>query len=136
MGRKPPTGETQEQYRQRIITEICELMSNGKTLSGLCNEENNIFPPKSTLMNWLRESEEFANQYARAKELQADHFAEEIVDIADTEKDAAIARNRIDARKWHASKVAPKKYGDKIEQTHTGEISVISKIERTVVKPQ
>ena len=50
----------------------------------------------------------------RAREKQADFCAGEIVTIADTEPDAAIARVRIDARKWVASKLRPKRYGDKL----------------------
>lgn len=38
-------------------------------------------------------------RYARGREEQADFYADEIVTIADTEPDAAIARVRIDARK-------------------------------------
>jgi hypothetical protein len=53
--------------------------------------------------------------YAHARERQQEVFAAEVVLIADTEPDPARARNRMDARKWHASKVAPKKWGDKIE---------------------
>ncbi len=53
-------------------------------------------------------------QYARAREEQADFYADEIVTIADTEPDAATARVRVDARKWVASKLKPKRYGDKL----------------------
>ena len=42
-----------------------------------------------------------------AREEQADFYADEIVTIADTEPDAAIARVRIDARKWTAKQAAP-----------------------------
>ena len=35
-----------------------------------------------------------------------------------------LLRLRVDARKWYASKVAPKKYGDKIENTHQGTVTV------------
>jgi len=52
--------------------------------------------------------------YARAREDQADWHADEIVAIADTETDAAKARNRIDARKWKAAKLKPKVYGDRV----------------------
>jgi hypothetical protein len=46
--------------------------------------------------------------------------AKEILEIADAPcKDAvevAHARNRLDTRKWLASKLAPRKYGDRVEQ--------------------
>jgi hypothetical protein len=72
-------------------------------------------PDRETVRRWRRENEEFRGQYARARVDQADSLAEEIVAIADTEKDPAKARVRIDARKWYASKLNPKTYGDKLE---------------------
>lgn len=84
-------------------------------------------PAESTVRYWhINDFEGFAAQYARAREAQAEHWAQEIVDIADTEKDAAIARNRIDARKWTASKLLPKRYGERVELEHSGSIKTIS----------
>lgn len=72
----------------------------------------------------------------RAREAQADTLAEEILQIADdgsndtyTDDEGRthvdydhISRSklRVDARKWLASKMAPKKYGDRITNEHTG----------------
>ncbi|OZI26935.1 terminase [Bordetella genomosp. 9] len=88
----------------------------------------------TTVMRWLADNAVFREQYARAREAQADKLAEEILSIADdglndtyvddegnkrTDHDVvARSRLRVDARKWLASKMAPKKYGDKIE--HVG----------------
>ena len=62
--------------------------------------------------------------YARAREERADLLAKEILEIADAPcKDAvevAHARNRLDTRKWLASKLAPRKYGDRVEHDHKG----------------
>jgi len=94
-------------------------------------------PTPATIYNWLNHHEDFLKQYARAKEMHADAMAEEILRIADT-ADAdnvcdeygnikpnhewiARTRLRVDARKWYLSKILPKKYGDKIEQTHVGD---------------
>jgi hypothetical protein len=85
----------------------------------------------SRFMDWIDKSPELAERYARAKRLQAELLAAEIVQIAD-EADVqatyqgeevrldlsanAIARNRlrVDARKWVAAKLLPKVYGDKL----------------------
>lgn len=95
-------------------------------------------PGMTTVLRWLADEEkpEFRLQYAYAREAQADLLAEEILEIADdgsndtyedadgnqrTDQDViARSRLRVDARKWLASKMAPKRYGDKIEATHTG----------------
>lgn len=70
-------------------------------------------------MVWLQRYEEFMEQYARAREIQAEILAEDIISLADSavEDGAAVAKARlqVDARKWYASKMAPKRYGDRIQ---------------------
>jgi hypothetical protein len=81
----------------------------------------------------LGQHPEFATQYARAKEMQMEAMAEEILALADDKSGdvtgelempngVAVQRSRvqIDTRKWLMSKLAPKKYGDKISQEVTG----------------
>jgi hypothetical protein len=55
------------------------------------------------------------NAYARAQEVRGELQADEIIEISDTEPDPQKARNRIEARKWYASKMQPKKYGERID---------------------
>lgn len=105
-------------YTQEKAEIICDLIAEGKTLVHICALDD--FPHYSTVCRWLSAHEEFRENYARARQVQADYFADETIVIADTEPDPQVARVRIDARKWHASKTAPKKYGDKITQEHTG----------------
>lgn len=111
-------------------------------------------PDVSTVCKWLNDFPDFAKQYARAREAQADALADEILDIADdgtadtiigedgveriNQEVVARSRLRVDARKWYASKLAPKKYGEKIEATHQGPNGgpvQIEEIRRTVVDP-
>ena len=61
-----------------------------------------------------------------AREEQADFHADEIIEIADTEPDPNKARVRIDARKWKAAKMQPKKYGDKIDLNHSGAVEMLT----------
>lgn len=91
---------------------ICERLAEGESLRSICSDD--AMPGFTTVKRWLRENEEFRSHYARAREEQADVYAEDIVVIADTEPDPQVARVRIDARKWAAGKLAPKKWGDKI----------------------
>lgn len=85
------------------------------------------------VFKWLHEIESFREQYAQAREDQADALFDEILDIVDDSSDdwetrkhfagadespqingdaIARARLRTDARKWMAGKLRPKKYGD------------------------
>lgn len=107
-------------YTQEIGDKICAQIALGKSLAKITSENDFCM---TSIFNWLRTNEEFLKNYTRAKEEQAEVFAEQIVDIADDkiERDAngridsgAVnhARLRVDARKWVASKLKPKKYGD------------------------
>lgn len=104
-------------YSNEMAEKICEKIANGRSLRSICAEDG--MPTTSTVCKWLIENKEFSEQYARAREKQADYFAEEIIEIADSAEaeSAAVskAKLQIDARKWAASKIAPKKYGDKQE---------------------
>ncbi|ENS9609684.1 hypothetical protein GHA29_002198, partial [Neisseria gonorrhoeae] len=100
-------------YTKDMADKICEKIANGRSLRSICAEDG--VPPMKTIYRWLEANEEFRHQYARAREKQADYFAEEIIEIADSAQaeSAAVskAKLQIDARKWAASKIAPKKYG-------------------------
>ena len=104
-------------YSDEMVENICEKIANGRSLRSICAEDG--MPPMKTIYRWLEANEGFRHQYARAREKQADYFAEEIIEIADSAEaeSAAVskAKLQIDARKWAASKIAPKKYGDKQE---------------------
>lgn len=99
-------------YTEDLALEICAWIAEGKSLRSYCAVPGT--PGIITVYRWLTVHDKFRNQYARAREDQADSLADEITDIADTEEDPIRARIRIDARKWVAGKMRPKKYGDKL----------------------
>lgn len=122
---------------------ICERIANGESLRTICDDED--MPTKSTVFLWLREDGDFSDHYARARESQADALFDEILTIADdgrndwmerknaedqnigwVENGEALRRSqlRVDARKWMAGKLQPKKYGDKLQTEHSGSVSV------------
>lgn len=119
-------------FSQPVADEICRRIADGESLRKMC--EGDDMPSAETVRRWLADEKhaEFRGQYACAREAQGDSYAERAVDEALGANDAAIGRLRMDALKWAASKLAPKKYGDKITQEHTGELK-IERIERTIV---
>lgn len=131
-GGRPPI------YSPELTAEICARIADGQSIRKICRDES--MPAMPTIFFWLREYPEFLEQYNVAKEAQADAMAEDMLDIADTlpamtEKgidsaDVAHMRLRIDTRKWIASKLKPKKYGDKIEQEIKGEVGLTVNIVR------
>ena len=126
-------------FTPEIANEICERLAKGESLRAICaDDESGWLPTARTVHRWLTVEEEWASafrqQYAHAREAQADHYADEIVAIADCTDAPAMGggaeavvrdpqrdRLRIDARKWVASKLAPKRYGDKVALTGGGE---------------
>lgn len=60
----------------------------------------------------------------RARVLRVESLAQEVIEIADTEEDPQKARNMIDARKWYASKIAPKTYGDRVDVNVTETVNI------------
>lgn len=104
-------------YTVEIANIICDRMAKGEALRDICGDAD--MPGYSTVTVWKRENEQFQAMYARAREERAEWLADELVYIADTETDSAKARNRIDARKWAAAKLNPKRYADRTDSTTT-----------------
>ena len=106
------------EYTAEIAERICDQLADGMSLRKICAQEG--MPDKTTVRRWLKQQEGFRTQYALAREDQADHWADEIIDIADEAEDAGLARVQVDARKWVACKLKPKAYGDKLSAELTG----------------
>ena len=109
-------------YTDAVAQKICDEIAHGRSLQQI--QRDSGMPPMRTVLRWLEVNEDFRRQYALARDKQADHYAAEIVEIADTEKDPQKARVRIDARKWVASKLKPKAYGDRVENHMTGDLTI------------
>ena len=106
-------------YSKDKAKDICQMIESGMTLLAICALPD--MPAISTAYDWIDNDTEFADNYARARQRQADTFASMVMTEAFSAHDAQIGRLRIDALKWTASKLAPKKYGDKVEIEQTGQ---------------
>lgn len=119
-------------YTDKIAEEICFRIASGESLRSVCRDDH--MPDKHTVLNWLFSNKhpEFEEKYRLARAMQAEGYAEEICDIADNASNDWMERNdpdnpgytlngeyyqrsrlRVDARKWVASKLLPKKYGER-----------------------
>ena len=126
----PSTTGRPTTFNQKTADLICMMLSEGMSLRQILKADKvGALPAQSTVYEWLLRHPSFAEQYTRAREEQADTNADEILDIADemppeyTDKDGktsldqtyiAWQKNRIEARKWTAAKLRPKKYGDRV----------------------
>lgn len=130
---------TQEQFDR-----CCELTAmSSLSLSTICDT---IGCKYGAMRYYIDSSDEATAKYARAKEDQADFLAEQMIEIADDDSEDELytkevedkktgeiklltvenkeftnrSKLRVDTRKWIASKLKPKKYGDKIDITSNG----------------
>ena len=147
-------------FTQEIADKICESIADGLSLRTICKDEN--MPSRATVFKWLNDIDGFSNQYARAREEQAETMADEIVGIVDDASEPLIiddvpmmvdgkpvmvtsqvsiahARLKMDARKWVAAKLKPKKYGDKLDVEANVTLNpigeLLSQINGTQIKP-
>jgi hypothetical protein len=121
-----------------IWKQIAEGISCGKSLTSVLKAEG--MPSYSMARLMISTSEEFRAMYDKAVEDRADRLAEEIIELSDAEMPEGLRgpeasawvqqkRLQVDARKWVASKLKPRTYGDKIDVSVTdARISVIDAI--------
>lgn len=126
-------------YTRKMALEITkQLATTNKGIKTLC-EENPHWPNRATVFEWRLMHKEFADLYAQAKRDQIESMIDEIQEISDNMRgDTKIifneagepietcntewlgrSRLRIDTRKWIAAKLAPKLYGEKIQNETT-----------------
>lgn len=119
-------------FTQALFDKICNIIATSSTGIHKACQECGI--QHTTFYNWIQDDAELMNQYVRAREQQAEFLADEIIAIADDgSRDTKTIRKggevievedlewtnrsklRVEARKWVAAKLKPKRYGDKVE---------------------
>ena len=127
-------------YTKELADEICALLATGMSARSVLREEH--MPSMNTFWRWIRENDEFREQYARAKDEASEAIAEDMFDIADdgtndwmdvkfgketrrVVDNEALGRSklRVDTRKWYLSKIKPKKYGEHLKIDQETEIT-------------
>jgi len=115
-------GRPSYRYDAKQAFKFLEEMAKGeRSMREICTDKG--MPSRSLIFHWVRENPEFAALYHEARDIQLHGYVDDTVYISDTETDAAKARVRIDTRRWVASKLLPKYYGDKIEHEHVAQIT-------------
>ena len=120
--------------KKTIIERIC----TGESLRKICKAPG--MPDRATVHRWLLSDTDFCDQYARAREIQAEEIFDEILEISDDSRRDYItgddgqkrinreaidrAKLKIDARKWILAKMVPKKYSEKMELEHSGSVDL------------
>lgn len=140
--KKPRKMGRPTKYSKALSERLCAKLAEGQSMRKVCKETK--MPAMQTVFRWLRVYPYFREQYELAKQEAADALTDEMIDIADdgvmtdlvidgvpvldpdtgepykitTSTGVQHARLRVDTRKWIASKLKPKKYGDKVTTEH------------------
>lgn len=101
------------EFTQEIADEICRRIANGESLRRICQDD--FLPSEKTVYRWREADADFDSRCARAREAQADLKFDQMWDIADaaTPENVHVAKLKVGTLQWQASKLAPKKYGEK-----------------------
>ena len=113
-------------YNEQLAIRICELIAEGMSYPAIQKVHKDA-PTWFTLTKWRAERKDFDRLYRAARIAQAEKFVDQIIDIADESRDAAMAAVRIKSRQWLAAKRLPQVYGDavrlEIEETATSDMT-------------
>ena len=125
---------------ENTFKQILLSIEEGNSLRATLKREG--MPTSTTFYEWIDNDKEKAIHYARAIEARAElkfesieqDYSEEPQRDSETGRiDSAwvqLQRLKIDAKKWELSKLNPKKYGDKIQQEHSGEVKTTTTVIR------
>ena len=122
------------QWSEQLVTDICDHLSTGKSLLEIGKLQG--YPSADSIYRQMYRDPEFAACIARAREAGQDHEADAIVRMAD-QADAEnwqVGKLRMEARQWRAAKLAPRRYGEKVDVNHGGEVTYRA-VERKIVDP-
>ena len=120
-----------KEQKEEILNNIFNMIESGKSLRFALSQ---IPLSSSTFFIWIEEYPEKSKQYAYVTDIRTElkfesieqDYSEEPQRDAETGRiDSAwvqLQRLKIDSKKWELSKLNPKKYGDKIQQEHSGEL--------------
>lgn len=125
-------------YTEKLGVTICTRIAGGESLRSITRDQ--AMPGLSTVCAWIVDDEHtaFQEQYARARQAQAELLADDITDISDDGRNDWMEREdpenpgytlngehiqrsrlRVDARKWIAARLLHR-YADKQRHEHTG----------------
>jgi hypothetical protein len=119
--------------KDKVFKIILSEIEEGASLRSVLSKDG--MPNRKTFFEWLDKDEIKCNQYARATDIRTevkfesierDYLEEPQRDPVSGKIDTGwvqLQRLKIDAKKWELSKLKPKKYGDKIQTEHSGEIT-------------
>lgn len=129
-------------FTQETADEICDRLSKGEPLAVICRDEH--MPGARTVYDWIDSRPEFSAAIAHAREVGFDQIAADCLDIADDGSNDYVVKKRPDGEEYDAfdaehvqrsklrietrlkllAKWDPKRYGERAEVKHSGDVGV------------
>lgn len=135
---KPVPPDDEATTRARIVAEVCERVIGGESVASVFRSPSPGFPSIITFWRWIHADADLEAEYLKSTGARAEKYADEIVEIADSAASPLLdaegvpyrdgngnvilvsdrtatehAKLRIDARKWNAARMLPKRFGDR-----------------------
>lgn len=122
-----PVKWTPELKKKACEVILKEIATSELGLVHICDASKDL-PDARTFTGWCNEDSELDLKYVHARELQAQFCTDNAAVIATQlvakkpthSIDPQAFRAYLDAVKWRASKLAPKKFGDKVQVEQSG----------------
>jgi hypothetical protein len=107
-------------YTRETAEKFCKIIATHPlSVDAICKKYPDVFPDQTCIYGWIVDFPEFEQMYREAKRAQMHLYVEQIIDISDGSDDDFVdqvkiqhSKLKIDTRKWVASKLAPRIYGD------------------------
>ena len=128
---------------------LADAVVDGMAIDGLsCAKScDAVGVPIGSFLRWVSEDADLAERYARAREVLIERMAAETLAIADapvgvtdrgTTDSGAVQKQRlqVDTRKWMLSKLAPKRYGDRVTNELANAAGEALKLEQRGASPE
>lgn len=128
-------------HTPELAAVICDRLAEGRSLRSICRDAD-IPVSAVAVRRWaMADTAGFASQYAQARDIGLDEMSDELLDISDNTEEGVMEQDeqwglkttrrdmidhrrlKVDTRKWYLSKLAPKRYGDRLGLDHSGEIN-------------
>lgn len=130
-------------YTDKLAREILERMADGELLNQICRDAH--MPDSRTVRRWrLDDVSGFSPRYARARTLQLEFWADELVEIADDGRNDWVERERddgskhivfagehvqrsrlrTDTRKWMLARLLSSDYSERVKVDHGAQSSI------------
>jgi hypothetical protein len=117
--------------RAATVETICERLASGETLVSICRSDG--LPTTRTFLRWADDDDSVAEEYRCALAARAEWYAAEHERIRLTAVDretAAAARVQLTALEWQLQRMAPKRYGDRLDVEVGVKVDLGSVLER------